>query len=76
MINVRTARRVLDNLEDRRGRSNGDTRKRYLTREDARKIGLKRARAQKQATRGLIQLHLPEYDIFYREALRREGIDA
>lgn len=76
MINVRTARRVLDNLEDRRGRSNNAPRKRYLTREDARKIGLKRARAQSQAIRGLIQLHLPEYDVFYREALRREGIDA
>ena len=77
MINVRTARRVLDNIEDRRGTaSTGKPRKQYVTREDARKAGLARSKAQAQATRGLIQLYLEEYGVLYREALRREGIDA
>lgn len=77
MINVRTARRVLSNLEDRRGHASvGRPRTQYVTREEARQAGLKRAKAQKAAVRGLVQLYTEEYGVLYREALRREGIDA
>jgi hypothetical protein len=75
VINVRTARRILDNLEDRRGTAERSARQEGQTPAQRKALMLKRSRAQSQATRGLIQMNLPVYRVLYKEALRRQGVE-
>lgn len=74
MINVRTARKVLDNLQDRRGTAQRLPRIAGQTTRQRQELALKRSKAQNHAQRGLIQLYPAEYRVLYIEALRRQGV--